>query len=61
KDVEDDTNVISKTGDYSLKAGTAYRLGDRKWTLEGDSTVYSGGSTFYVREDGSYHFTQRKK
>ena len=61
KSVEDDTNVISKTGDYSLKAGTAYRLGDGKWTLEGDSTVYCGGSTFYVRGDGSYHFTQSKK
>lgn len=61
KDVEDDTNVISKTGVYSLKAGTAYRLGDGNWTLEGDSTVYRGGSTFYVREDGSYHFTQHMK
>ncbi|MDE6740265.1 MAG: hypothetical protein K2K07_14375, partial [Lachnospiraceae bacterium] len=61
QDVEDDTSVISKSGDYLLKAGTAYRLGDGKWTLEGDSTVYSGGSTFYVRGDGTYHFTQRKK
>ncbi|MBD5513247.1 MAG: hypothetical protein HDR06_00970 [Lachnospiraceae bacterium] len=61
KKTEDDTSVISKSGDYSLKAGTAYRLGDGKWTLKGDSTVYSGGSTFYVRGDGSYHFTQRTK
>ncbi|MBD5505184.1 MAG: hypothetical protein HDR09_15985 [Lachnospiraceae bacterium] len=61
KKVEDDINVISKTGDYSLKAGTAYRLGDGNWMLEGDSTVYRGGSTFYVREDGSYHFTQHMK
>ncbi|MBD5523310.1 MAG: hypothetical protein HDR04_02585 [Lachnospiraceae bacterium] len=61
KDVEDDANVISKTGDYSLKAGTAYWLGNGNWTLEGDSTVYRGGSTFYVREDGSYHFTQHMK
>lgn len=59
KNAEDDTSVISKTGDYSLKAGTAYRLGDGNWTLEGDSTVYRGGGTFYVRVDGSYHFTHR--
>ncbi|MBD5484330.1 MAG: hypothetical protein HDR18_02205 [Lachnospiraceae bacterium] len=61
KNAEDDTSVISKTGDYSLKAGTAYRLGDGNWTLKGDSTVYRGGSTFYVSGDGNYHFTQHMK
>lgn len=59
KKPEEDTTVILESGTYSLKAGTAYRLGSGTWTLEGDGTVYRGGSTFYVRADGSYQFKWR--
>lgn len=58
KGTETDTNVIFISGDYPLKAGTAYRLGFGNWTLNSDSTVYRGGSTFYVGQDGTYCFTQ---
>lgn len=58
KGTESDTDVIFISGDYPLKAGTAYRLGFGNWTLDGDSTVYRGGSTFYVGQDGTYCFTQ---
>ena len=52
-------NVISVNGTYSLKSGTAYELGGGRWTVKGDSTVYQGGSKFYVGEDGDYKFTRR--
>lgn len=56
---EPDIRYIWVSGSYALKAGRDYHLGDGKWTLEGDSTVYQGGSTFYVREDGEYRFQKR--
>lgn len=58
-DPKDDTTVINKGGTYSLKAGAAYRLGSGSWTLEGDSSVYSGGITFYVNKDGDYSFKRQ--
>lgn len=56
---QDDITVINKSGTYSLKTGTAYRLGSGSWTLEGDSVTYSGGITFYVNKDGDYSFKYR--
>ena len=52
-------NVISENGVYSLKAGTSYQLAAGKWQVGGDKSVYSGGSAFYVSEDGNYTFTKR--
>lgn len=60
KDDDNDTTVISESRAYSLKAGTAYRLGSGTWNLSGDSTVYQGGITFYVAADGEYTFNKRK-
>ena len=39
---------IVKDGDYSLKNGIGYKLGNGKWKVSGDDTVYAGGNTFYV-------------
>lgn len=55
-EIETDTTVIIENGTYFLRAGIAYRLDYGNWTLEGDNTVYRGGSMFYVNEDGSYNF-----
>lgn len=55
----DDIIVITKSGTYSLYAGTAYRLGSGNWKVGGDSTVYRGGVTFYVSSDGDYQFNKR--
>lgn len=52
-------NVISANGIYPLKAGTSYQLAEGKWQVSGDKSVYSGGSTFYVKADGDYTFTKR--
>lgn len=60
KDDDNDTTVISESRAYSLKAGTAYKLGSGKWNLSGDSAVYQGGMTFYVATDGEYTFNKRK-
>lgn len=57
---DDDIRVITESGSYSLKAGTAYQLGSGSWTVDGDSSVYRGGSTFFVRENGSYLFHRQK-
>lgn len=50
--------VISANGTYALNAGTSYKLAEGKWQVGGDSTVYQGGSTFYVTA-GNYSFTKR--
>lgn len=58
KDPAED-GIISKSGTYSLKANVKYQLGEGQWQAGGDKSVYSGGSTFYVKEDGDYKFTKR--
>ena len=55
----DENGVISVNGTYALKAGTSYKLAEGKWQVGGDSTVYQGGSDFYVKTDGNYSFTKR--
>lgn len=54
----EDSNVISKSGEYALKAGVKYHLAEGKWKLDGDKSVYPGGRDFYVTADGSYKFTK---
>ena len=58
KDPSED-GIISENGTYSLKANVKYQLGAGKWQVSGDKSVYSGGSTFYVKKDGDYTFTKR--
>lgn len=48
---------ITTSGILRLRSGVAYRLGIGKWTVEGDTTVYEGGTTFYTTESGDYNFT----
>lgn len=58
EDPKEDT-VISASGIYSLKPGVSYQLAAGKWQVGGDSTVYQGGRTFYVRSSGDYSFTKQ--
>ena len=51
--------VISASGTYSLKTGTAYRLEAGTWQVGGDDTVYQGGRTIYVTADGDYSFMKQ--
>lgn len=54
----DDSNVISESGVYALKAGVKYHLTDGKWKLDSDKSVYQGGNDFYVSADGNYTFSK---
>lgn len=42
-----------------LRTGQPYRLGAGTWTVEGDSTEYNGGITFYIRKEEQYIFQSR--
>ena len=48
--------IVSTEGTVHLEAGTAYKLSEGNWSVSGDDTVYTGGITFYVLEDGDYDF-----
>lgn len=54
----DESNVISKNGEYALKAGVKYHLAEGKWKVSGDKSVYRGDRDFYVTVDGSYQFSK---
>lgn len=56
RDPGQEGNIISQTGRYALKAGDEYKLAEGSWKVYGDSTVYRGGSTFYVKAAGEYMF-----
>ena len=50
---------IGGSGTYYLLAGAnnQYTLGEGSWTVDSDGYTYSGGTKFYVPEDGEYTFT----
>ncbi|MCR4690036.1 MAG: hypothetical protein K5739_01650 [Lachnospiraceae bacterium] len=50
--------IVPSGKKLKLKSGKAYKLKEGKWKISGDSTVYSGGATFYVGSEGEYTFTQ---
>lgn len=50
---------ITKNGIKNLRRERIYRLGGGEWTIDGDSTVYSGGITFYIKNSGEYNFTHK--
>lgn len=62
---EDDTEsgfleegATPTNGENKLKANTKYVLGSGTWTVEGDPTIYEGGSKFYVEVEETYFFKQ---
>ena len=48
---------ITESGLYRLDSEKIYTLGEGKWTIEGDSTVYNGGVRFYIEQSGVYELT----
>lgn len=50
---------IITNGKKKLRRERLYKLGSGQWTIDGDSTVYSGGGTFYVKNSGEYHFKRK--
>lgn len=49
---------INDNGKKKLRRERLYKLGSGQWTVDGDSTVYSGGA-FYVKNGGEYDFTRK--
>lgn len=49
---------ITTNGIKHLSRERVYKLGSGEWTIDGDSTVYSGGITFYIKNKGEYNFTR---
>jgi len=54
-----DWKQIVEAGKALLQVGQAYKLAEGNWTVNGDTTVYVGGSDFYVSEEAEYTFTQK--
>ena len=48
------TKIIPANKRLPLVKRENYRLGSGMWRVSGDSTVYSGGSSVFVRSDGNY-------
>ena len=53
-----DEGATPTNGVNKLKANTKYKLGSGTWTVEGDPTIYEGGSEFYVKVERTYLFKQ---
>lgn len=53
------TGIIPSGERVRLNANTAYTLGAGSWKVSGDSTVYSGGTSFYVGGEGDYTFSNQ--
>lgn len=53
-----DEDATPTNGENKLKANTKYVLGSGTWTVEGDPTIYEGGSEFYVEVERTYLFKQ---
>jgi len=50
---------ITTNGKKQLRQGRIYKLGKGQWTVNGDSTVYQGDRTFYVKKSGTYNFKKK--
>ena len=50
---------ITTNGKKKLRHERLYKLGSGQWTIDGDSTVYSGGGSFYVKSGGEYNFKRK--
>lgn len=52
-------NAVVESITLPLTVGTQYELGDGRWKVTGDNTVYNGGNTFYVSSEADYTFTKQ--
>lgn len=53
-DMTAEWTVLIGRGNYDLSAGMRYRFEEGSFLIDGDTTVYYGGSAFYVREGGNF-------
>ncbi len=50
------TGIIPANRALQLSANKSYQFGSGTWTIDGDTTQYNGGQSFYVPVDGTYIF-----
>lgn len=50
---------IVSSGIKYLVSNMEYKLGSGQWKIDGDNTVYNGGTNFYVYKDGAYDFQKQ--
>lgn len=52
-------SIIPENTNIRLLPQIAYKLAAGKWKMSGDSTTYSGGITFYIRQEGECTFSHK--
>ena len=52
-------NGVISEGELFLEAGERFTIPEGKWVVDGDSTVYMGGSVFYASKEGMYTFKKQ--
>ena len=52
-------NGVISEGELFLEAGEKFTIPEGKWVVDGDSTVYMGGSVFYASKEGMYAFKKQ--
>jgi len=50
---------VIKEGEIYLEAGEKFTIPEGKWVVDGDNTVYVGGSVFYAAKEGLYSFKKQ--
>ena len=50
---------VIKEGEIYLEAGEKFTIPEGKWVVDGDNTVYVGGSVFYAAKEGLYTFKKQ--
>lgn len=50
---------LVEAGKLLLQVDEVYKLPEGNWTVDGDTTVYVGGTNFYVSEETEYTFIQK--
>lgn len=55
------SGIIPVNVAVKLKPDTKYTLDAGEWKVEGDSTSYMGGNSFYINDEGKYTFTQAEE
>lgn len=52
-------NGVINEGEIYLEAGEKFTIPEGKWKIDGDETIYYGGTVFYVTKEGLYNFKKQ--
>ena len=52
-------NGVISEGEIYLEAGEKFTIPEGKWVVDGDDTVYYGGTVFYASKEGMYTFKKK--